>query len=1029
MAQWNVQLPKAEWYDSSSSELAAIVNEVVAQKVVAIDTETTGLVVWKDMPLFWSLAWGNRRLCMPTATLPRFADAFAQADRTWVFANAKYDMHMLRNAGIELEGRIHDTQVIHALLYEEKPHSLDAMGKQLLSFQWKDLFDDWKKGREEVGDFLMRLFHEDPRKLIEYASNDAYGTLCIYNKLMDEAERTRIHSLWPDIYPTMWALFEKVEARFTKVLWKCESRGIKIDQGYLAGKEAAVDAELDKVQREIVKEAGFLMNPNSDDDVREYFFKTKKLKPLRWTDGGKSGIRKPCCDKLFLEYAADQGHLMAELLLRNNELSTIKNTYLKGWSKRVSSRGRLHTRFNQDIARCMPAGELVLTNRGYLPVEQVIVGDLVIAHTGKPRRVTECSVHAPTPIYNVRLSNGLELRTTGHHQYRVGDGWVRADQLEHGMSVSVHSHPERWKPVQAWPFDVSSWGRVMHRKTGRLRALQPKGEWGHLKVTLARNGAQERGKDLKDFSVHRLVLEAFGYEGSGEVRHLNGISWDNTVGNLCYGTSAENKQDALKHGTMSQRLAGRTVLTEAAVEEIRSAELRGQPPSSTSKMTFEIAGEIREERKKGTSVEALAKKHNVSLQSIYYIINNKTWTSPREGTTAADLAERFGVSDGYIREIRSGAKWKDQSYIEGSFATFFNAVVISVEVEDPEVTYGLTVEEDHSHVTGGIVTHNTGRLSSSNPNLQNVKTVEKDEFGLRGAFIADEGDVLIVGDYEQLEMRLLGCATVTAERPEGERDLINIFLSGKDIHMGNAELVFGIPYDDLKAAKNLDKRVKNEEIPKDSLKHLLPGGHSAEACLKARSAIKAVGFGLNYGMKENKLARQIGTTKEEAKEIMDRYMARYPAVKDFYAAAIEETRQTGYAFTIQGRRRFLPEIASHNTYDRYQAERQAVNAQIQGTAADVVKMAMLLCDDAQLDKRYGAVMLLQVHDELVFQCPKESAVEAKAEIKEWMEHSLHDDLIVPLDVSIGIGASWAQAKLWLNNDALLPISPKSSLTG
>ena len=655
MAQWNVQLPKAEWYDSSSPELVEIVNEVVAQKVVAIDTETTGLVVWKDMPLFWSLSWGNRRLCMPTETLPRFADAFAQADRTWVFANAKFDMHMLRNAGIGFEGRIHDTQVIHALLYEEKPHSLDAMGKQLLSFQWKDLFDDWKKGREEVGEFLMRLFKTDPRKLIEYASNDAYGTLCIYNKLMEEAQRTRIHSLWPDIYPTMWALFEKVEARFTKVLWKCESRGIKIDQAYLASKESAVDAELDKVQRAIAKEAGFLMNPNSDDDVREYFFKTKKMKPLRWTDGGKSGIRKPCCDKLFLEHAADQDVHMAELLLRNNELSTIKNTYLKGWSKRVSNKGRLHTRFNQDIAR-------------------------------------------------------------------------------------------------------------------------------------------------------------------------------------------------------------------------------------------------------------------------------------------------------------------------------------------------------------------TGRLSSSNPNLQNVKTVEKDEFGLRGAFIADDGDSLIVGDYEQLEMRLLGCATVTSERPEGERDLINIFLSGKDIHMGNAELVFGIPYDDLKTAKNIDKKVKNNELSKTALQQLLPGGHSGEACLKARSAIKAVGFGLNYGMKENKLARQIGTSKEEAKEIMDRYMARYPAVKDFYAAAIEETRQTGYAFTIQGRRRFLPEIASHNTYDRYQAERQAVNAQIQGTAADVVKMAMLLCDDAQLDKRYGAQMLLQVHDELVFQCPKDAAVAAKEEIKEWMEHSLHDDLIVPLDVSIGIGASWAQAK-------------------
>lgn len=126
-------------------------------------------------------------------------------------------------------------------------------------------------------------------------------------------------------------------------------------------------------------------------------------------------------------------------------------------------------------------------------------------------------------------------------------------------------------------------------------------------------------------------------------------------------------------------------------------------------------------------------------------------------------------------------------------------------------------------------------------------------------------------------------------------------------------------------------------------------------------------------MKEKLLARNMGCTVDEAIDLMERYMGRYPAVKHFYAEAIEETRETGYAFSLLGRRRFLPEIISMSEYDRFRAERQAVNMQIQGTAADAVTMAMILIDEAKLDERFGCEMLLQVHDELIFQCPEETS--------------------------------------------------------
>ncbi len=129
---------------------------------------------------------------------------------------------------------------------------------------------------------------------------------------------------------------------------------------------------------------------------------------------------------------------------------------------------------------------------------------------------------------------------------------------------------------------------------------------------------------------------------------------------------------------------------------------------------------------------------------------------------------------------------------------------------------------------------------------------------------------------------------------------------------------------------------------------------------------------------------------------MNQCLDRYPAVKQFYQEAIEETRACGYAFSLLGRRRFLPEIISMNEYDRFRAERQAVNMQIQGTAADAAKMAMILIDEADLESRFGCRMLLQVHDELIFECPEETSKEAFEEIKQWMEHPFPTDLAVPL---------------------------------
>lgn len=645
---WNVHLPDAEWFPRGHPAMDGLVREVWDQRVVAIDTETTGLNIIRDVPLYWSMAWGERRVCLPADTLPFFKESFAQYNKRWIFANAKYDMHILENVGFHINGDCCDSQVMHALIYEEQPHDLKSMAREVLGWRWTDFKETFGvEGRNlTIQEMLFWMEKNNLQKLVEYASNDAYGTLKIYEKLKKELEEAETWSLYPSEFPTMADIFFKTEMPFTKVLWKCERNGIKVNAPYLQSISGPCQADIVRIEKDIVKLAGRMVNPNSPDQLRSYFLEELKLKPLMMTKGGKSGVRKASIDAKFLEHYSNVP--MCKLLLEHRELTKLKTTYIDGLQKRMDSNERIHCRFNQDIAR-------------------------------------------------------------------------------------------------------------------------------------------------------------------------------------------------------------------------------------------------------------------------------------------------------------------------------------------------------------------TGRLSSSDPNMQNIPKPENDKFRLRGAFTApDDKTDLIVVDYEALEMRLLAAAAM-------DPLMTQIFLDGKDIHMGNAEMVFGrkvgMDYAEIAAAKKTDKKVKEGALPESAMTDRV------KLALKFRNDIKSVAFGLNYGMREGKLSRQLGCSKEEALELMEEYMDTYPAVKEFYKEAIADTEATGFSYTIIGRRRYHPEIRSSNRMDRAEAERKAVNNNIQGGAADVVRFAMLMIDiDCDIEYQYGAKMLLQVHDELVFECPKETVKEAKAKIKARMEHPFITDLSVPLTVSIGSGADWLSAK-------------------
>lgn len=262
----------------------------------------------------------------------------------------------------------------------------------------------------------------------------------------------------------------------------------------------------------------------------------------------------------------------------------------------------------------------------------------------------------------------------------------------------------------------------------------------------------------------------------------------------------------------------------------------------------------------------------------------------------------------------------------------------------------------------------TGRLSSSDPNLQNIPIRTEEGRRIRQAFVAPAGMHLVAADYSQIELRIL------AHLSEDER-LVAAFLAGEDIHRATAAEVFGIGVD----------AVSPEQ----------------------RRRAKAINFGLVYGMSAFGLARQLGLPREEAQAYIDRYFARYPGVQQFMEKTRSDARATGYVETLFGRRLLIPEIGSANLQRRTQAERTAINAPMQGSAADIIKRAMISCDRWLQRSRFRARMIMQVHDELVFEVDDDCLQDLTAHVRTFMTDAA--TLSVPLVVDVGQGKNWDEA--------------------
>ena len=262
----------------------------------------------------------------------------------------------------------------------------------------------------------------------------------------------------------------------------------------------------------------------------------------------------------------------------------------------------------------------------------------------------------------------------------------------------------------------------------------------------------------------------------------------------------------------------------------------------------------------------------------------------------------------------------------------------------------------------------TGRLSSTDPNLQNIPVRTEEGRRIRQAFIAAPGYKMIAADYSQIELRIMAHLS-------GDKGLLDAFSKGLDVHSATAAEVFGVSVD---------------EVTKDQ-----------------RRSAKAINFGLIYGMSAFGLAKQLDITRPEAQEYVDLYFKRYPGVKDYMEQTKEKAKEDGYVETVFGRRLYLHEINAKNGMRRQYAERTAINAPMQGTAADIIKRAMINLDKEIQTGKFDMRMIMQVHDELIFEIKESQVDDAIKLIIEKMENAA--ELSVPLVVDVGIGINWDEA--------------------
>ena len=560
------------------------------------------------------------------------------------------------------------------------------------------------------------------------------------------------------------------------------------------------------------------------------------------------------------------------------------------------------------------------------------------------------------------------------------EGWWRAGNGDvTGLALASTDSAAAWlRTSDLTPADdaaLAGWladparPKALHDAKGPLLALWDRGWDLHglacdtqLAAYLLR--PDQRVFDLADLAVRHLKRELSAEAGAA------GAASDQLA--LDFGADADEGADAMVRARAIGELAG--VLTaELAAQGGASLMAEVELPLLRTLATMERLGvAVDSDHLQGLYDDFDAAVRAAEADAFAVLGRPINLGSPKQLQVV--LFDELGMPK--TRRTRTG--WTtDADALESLFAKTEHPFLAHLLRHRDQIRLRQTVEglqksvaaDGRIHTTYVQTIAATGRLSSTDPNLQNIPIRTEAGRRIREAFVVGAGyESVMTADYSQIEMRIMAHASEDA-------GLIEAFSSGEDFHTVMAARVFGVPAGEVSGAQ--------------------------------RAKIKAMNYGLAYGLSAFGLSQQLSISVSEAKGLMDEYFERFGHVRDYLAEVVAQARRTGYTETILGRRRHLPDLTSSNRQRREMAERMALNAPIQGSAADIIKVAMLDVEAAIAREGLASRMLLQVHDELVFEVAPGEREALEAVVRDRMGHAV--DLSVPLDVSVGVGRSWHEA--------------------
>ena len=869
----------------------------------------------------------------------------------------------------------------------------------------------------------------DPDVLASWAGARAAGVWGLWSW-----QRTRLAADGLD------ALYRDLEVPLVPVLAAMETAGIGVAPERLGVLAKELDQQLESLLREIHGLAGEPVNPNSPKQLATVLFEKLKLPPKKRTKTGYS------TDVDVLEELA-LGHPLPAKILEYRQLAKLKGTYADALPGLVHPRtGRIHTSFNQLVAAtgrlsCLPAGTLIATSSGLVGIEDVRPGDLVRTPEGG-RRILAWESTGPKPVVALRLSTGVTLRCSPDHQLLSLGNWLRSDALTSGapLYMSFREGPFGQRrdfeiePIAAYPTRKSptlprEWSSDLAELVGYAMAD------GHLarsdynekpaKLILAFDWGED---DLIDYFariVQRLfgktptrrvtrscpVLEVSSVDVGGLIEQLGAGGTSKTIrvpASLFRAPAAivgaflrgYYEGDGSAVGSLSVRSVSREMLVDVhhllgafgipSTVSSGSPDPRGYPP----RYTLSVVGDRSKIRfrdrigfvsvKKRRQLEALLARQSkrsgaealtvpdprsvVALRAALYDAHRLPGGQPPHALYVFMhrlAAGRRAVTLSRLEDVVGANRSRGvavppflRSAVDGQF---FEVTVETVDLEPSVPMYEIEVEGGQ-YLANGVLVHN-----SSNPNLQNIPV--RNELGrrIRQAFVPEPGWRFVAADYSQIELRILAHLS-------GEEALVEAFRRDEDIHTRTAARILGVT----------------------------PDGVTPDM----RRLAKVVNFGVLYGLSGFGLAQAASIGRADAERFIADYFASHPKVRAYIDGVVAQGRERGYVTTLLGRRRYLPDLVARNPAVRGAAERMAANAPIQGTASDVIKLAMIRLGPVLVARGLRARLLLQVHDELLLEVPEDEVAAVRGVLPEVMESVM--TLGVPLKVDVKDGPDWAQ---------------------